>query len=62
MLKFNDRNTKKKCEICSQITKAPKQHRLDIFIVNFGHVLQILFGFSIVYFEQVHVHWVGEHF
>ena len=43
LLKVNNRNTGKRCEICSKLTiKIPEQRqwpRSDIFIVNFEHVI-----------------------
>ena len=55
MFKVNYRNTRKRCEICSQLTiKTPErrhQRRSGVFIVNFKHRP---FSFvSIVNFEQV---------
>ena len=42
MLKANNRNTRKRCEICSKLTtKTPKRRRdivLVCFIVNFEHI------------------------
>ena len=38
----NERNTRKRCQICSKLTiKTPErrqQHRSDNFIVNFEHI------------------------
>ena len=43
LLKFNNKNTRKRCEICSKLTiKTPKQcywRRPGFFIVNFKHML-----------------------
>ena len=40
--KVNNRNTRKKCEICSKLTiKTPKRrhwHRSGVFVVNFEHI------------------------
>ena len=42
LLKVNNRNTMKRCDICSNLTmKTPEQHyclRSGIFIVNFEHI------------------------
>ena len=42
LFKVNNRNTRKRCEICSQLTKkAPHRrqwHRSGVFIVNFEHI------------------------
>ena len=55
MFKVNDRNTRTRCEICSNLTiKTPEQrhwHRSDVFILNFEHN-------SIVNFEEVNASWV----
>ena len=42
LFKFNNRNTGKKCEICSELTvKTPERRqwrRFGIFIFNFEHI------------------------
>ena len=42
LLKVNNRNTRKSCEICSKLTiKTPERcqwHRFSVFIVNFEHI------------------------
>ena len=42
MFKVNNRNTRKRCEICSKLTiKIPEQRhwpRFRVFIVNFEHI------------------------
>ena len=56
MFKGNNRNTKTRCEICSELTikTAERRHwrRSAVFIVNFEHSV------SIVNFEQVDADWV----
>ena len=45
LLKVNQRNTKTRCEICSKLTiKTPERHwhRSGVFIVNFGHIPQLV--------------------
>ena len=46
MFKFNNKNTRTRCEICSKLTiKIPERrhwHRFGIFIVNFEHFEHIL--------------------
>ena len=57
MLKVSNRNTRKKCEICSKVTiKTPERSHLrrsDVFIVNF----EPFSGVPIVDFEQVNINW-----
>ena len=52
LLKVNNRNTKKSCEICSKLTiKTPEGHqrRLSgVFIVSFEHISQ----FFPVFFKE----------
>ena len=59
LLKVNNRNTKKKCEICLKLTtKTPEQRpfsgrlrkgrRSDIFVVNFEHILHIFLVFLLL--------------
>ena len=47
--KINNRNTRKKCEICSKLTiKMPEQHywwRSGVFIVNFEYISQLFLVF-----------------
>ena len=42
LLKVNNRNTRKRCEICSKLTiKTPEQRqwrRCGVFVVNFEHI------------------------
>ena len=37
-VEINNRNTRKKCEICSKLTIKTPERSSDIFIVNFEHV------------------------
>ena len=52
MFKFNNRNTRKRCEICSKLTiKLPEPcqwRRFGVFIVNFEHILHLFLVFFIV--------------
>ena len=44
LLKFNDRNPRTRCEICSKLTiKAPERQwrRSGVFVVNFEHISHI---------------------
>ena len=39
LLKVNNRNTRKICEICSNLTiKTPERRRSGVFIGNFEHI------------------------
>ena len=44
LLKFNSRNIRTRCEICSKLTiKTPEQHqRFGVFIVNFEHISHLV--------------------
>ena len=57
LFKANNRNSRKRCEICSKLTiKTPKRRQWpgsDVFTVNFEHIYT--FRVSIVDFEQVNV-------
>ena len=63
MLKVHNKNTRKRCEICSKFTiKTPERlHwlRSGVFIVNFERI-SIFSSVPIVNFEQVIVCWVVE--
>ena len=52
MVKVNNRNTRKKCEICSKSTvKTPERRqrrRSGVFIVNFEHILDLFHGFLLL--------------
>ena len=52
MLKVNNRNFRKRCEIHSKLTmKAPEWlqwRRSDAFIINFEHILHFLLVFSLL--------------
>ena len=51
MFKFNNRNTRTRCEICSKITKTPERrqwHHSGFFIVNFEHNLQLRLVFLLL--------------
>ena len=64
MLKVNNRNTRTRCEICSELTiKTPEQrhwHRSGVFIVNFEYISHlVLSSVSVVNFEQVIANWIN---
>ena len=62
LLKANNRNSRKRFEICSELTiKTPERHqwcRPGFFIFNFEHVSHLFSSVSIVVFEQVNVCWM----
>ena len=62
LIKVSNRNTRKRCEICSKlILKTPERrqwHHSGVFIVNFEHISHLFSSISIVYLEQVNVSWV----
>ena len=44
LFKFNNRNSRKRYETCSKLTKIPERRqwrRSDVFIVNFEHILHL---------------------
>ena len=48
MFKVDNRNTRTRCEIWSKLIKAPERcqwHRFGVFIVNFGHISQLVLLF-----------------
>ena len=57
LLKVNNRNTRTRCKICSNLTKkTPRRfqwRRSSVFIVNFEQISHICSGVSIADFEQV---------
>ena len=52
LLKFNNRNTRTRCEICSKLTiKTPERRhwrRSGVFIVNFEHILHLVLVFLLL--------------
>ena len=65
LLKVNNRNTRKRCEICSKLTIKPPERRQwlhsGVFIVKFEHVSHLLlvnmWMFVTGKSEQVNVRW-----
>ena len=61
LFKINNRNTRKRCEICSKLTiKTIERHHCylsGVFIVNFEHASLLFLVFTIVEFEQGNVSW-----
>ena len=63
LFKVNDRNTIRRCEICSKLTIKildwHQWHRSGVFIVDFEHISHVFHFFivSIVNFKQVNVSW-----
>ena len=49
LFKVNNRNTRKKCEICSKLTiKTPERRRSGVFIVNFEHISHLFLVFLLL--------------
>ena len=52
LLKGNNRNTRTRCEICSQLTiKTPERRqwrRYSVFIVNFDHISHLVLVFLLL--------------
>ena len=59
LFKVDNRNTRKRCEICEKLTIKTIERRQSFFIVNFEHYFTFFPSVSIVDFEQVHVSWVS---
>ena len=61
--KVNNRNTRTRCEICSNVTiKTPEQrhwYSSGDFIVNFEHTLHLALVLLFSIFEQVNTGWVN---
>ena len=52
MLQYNNRNTRLRCEICSNLTiKSPERHQWrfsGVFIVNFEHISHLALAFPLL--------------
>ena len=52
MFKVDNRNTRKRCDICSKLTiKTSEQHHWHpsgVFIVNFEHISHLVLGFLLL--------------
>ena len=50
--KVNNRNTRKRCDICSKLTrKTPKRHHLrrsDVFVANIEHISHNFLAFLLL--------------
>ena len=61
MFKVNNRNTRARCEICSELTIKTLERCQwgcsDVFIVNSEHVLTPCSSVTIFKFEQVNAGW-----
>ena len=64
LFKVNNRNTRKRCEVCSKLAvktperlalntlfRTPEQRRSGVFIVNFEHISHLFSSVSIVHFS-----------
>ena len=60
--KSSNRNTRKRCKICSKLTmKIPKRHhccRSGVFIVNFEHISRLVLVFLLLTFRLQFASWV----
>ena len=60
LLKVNNRNTRLRCEICSEFTiKIPERyqwHRSGIFIVNFEHISHLVLFHTLFQFLLSNLH------
>ena len=63
LFKVNNRNTRKRSGICSELTiKTPEQrqwHRFGVFIVSFEHIFTRFSSVFTVDFQPVNVRWAG---
>ena len=61
LFKFTNRNTRKRCKICSELkiktSKWRHWRRCGVLLVNFDHISHF-FSVSIVEFNQVNFSWV----
>ena len=60
LFKVNSRNTRKRCEICSNLTKKHQNNVIDVVLVFFCYLrtyFTLLSGVCTVDFEQVNVSW-----
>ena len=60
LFKVNNRNTRKRCEICLKLTikhQNDVRHRSGVFIVNSEHISDLFLVFLIADFEKVIVCW-----
>ena len=52
LLKFNNRNTRTRCKLCSKLTKNTPERRYwclsGVFIVNFEHILDFVRKFLLL--------------
>ena len=57
MIKVNNKNTRRRGEVCSKLIIETTERRPSVFIVNFEHVSHLFPNASIIDFEQVNVSW-----
>ena len=49
LFKVNNRNTRKRCEICSKLTiKTPERRRFGVFFANFEHISHFFLVFLLL--------------
>ena len=53
LVKVNNRNTRKRCEICSKLTiKTPERRQLRVFIGNFEYISHLFLVFLWLTFNR----------
>ena len=61
LLKVNNRNTRKRCEICSKLTiKTPERHywhRSGVFIANVEHISHLVLVFLLLTLKMSLLAW-----
>ena len=57
LLQINNRNTRKRYEICSKLTIKPPELHSGVFIVNFGHIYHLVLKYLLLNL-QVIAGWV----
>ena len=61
LFKVNNRNTRKRCEVCSKLTvKTPERRhwrRSGVFIVNFNHISHFFLEFLLLTLNKLNVSW-----
>ena len=58
LFKINNRNTRKRCEICSKLNKNTKRRYFsNVFIANFEHISHLFSSVSIATLNKKNVSW-----
>ena len=48
LFKFNTRNTRERCELCSKVTVKTVENHFDVFIVNFKQISYLFLMFLLL--------------